>query len=85
MRVFLKTKGHYYHGSDQAGAVPDEAMDFGSVAAATQFALKEHLPDVEITLKSDYLDREIGMPVLREWCELDQQLRAKESTEDRGS
>jgi hypothetical protein len=85
MRVFLKTKGHYYRGSNQAGVAPDDAVEFGSVAAATHFALTQHLPDAEIALKSDYLDHEIGMPVLREWCELDenQRLRVEEPAEKR--
>ena len=77
MRVYLKTKGHYYRGPNPAGASPDGAVEFGSVAAATQCALKEDLPDAVIALKSDYLDREIGIPVLREWCELDENHRLK--------
>ncbi len=77
MRVLLKTKGHYYGSSNQAAATPNEAVDFGSIAAASRFALKEHLPDAEIALKSDYLDREIEMPVLQEWCELDENQRLK--------
>ena len=85
MRVYLKTRGHYYRGPNHAGASSDEAVEFGSVAAATQCALTEHLPDAEIALRSDYLDHEIGMPVLREWCELDenQRLKAEQRVEQR--
>ena len=77
MRVFLKTRGAYYRGLNQAGALANEAVEFESVATATQFALKEHLPEAEIALRCDYLDREIGLPVLREWCELEEKQRLK--------
>jgi hypothetical protein len=62
-----------------AGGLASEAVEFESVATATQFALREHLPEAEIALRCDCLDREIGMPVLREWCDLEERQRLKEA------
>jgi hypothetical protein len=72
MRVFLKTKGHYYRPSNRVGAFPNEPVEFASVAAATQFALRAHLPDAEVALRWDCVHRETGMPVFRKWCERDE-------------
>ena len=63
MRVFLKTKGHYYRPSNRVGAFLNEPVEFASVAAATQFALREKLPDAEVALRWDCVNRETGMPV----------------------
>lgn len=81
MRVLLKIKGQYYRGANQEGGLSDEPVEFASVAAATRFALQERLPDVEIALRCDYVDREVGMPVLREWCELDERQRLRSESE----
>lgn len=73
MRVFLKTRGVYYRGANAAGSLAREAVEFASIATATEFALREHLPEAEIAVRCDYLDREIEIPVLHEWCELEEQ------------
>jgi len=65
------TKGHYYRRSDQAGGSSNKPLEFASVAAATQFALKKHLPDAEVALRWDGVNRETGTLSLREHCELD--------------
>ena len=77
MRVLLKRKktGRYYRGPNQFASEPGEALDFASIPAAARFALTEHLAEVEIALRSDYLAQEVPLPVLREWCELDENHR----------
>jgi hypothetical protein len=74
MRVFLKTKStqRYYRGFDQPAAELSEALEFASIPAAAKHALAEKLLDVEIALRCDYLDREILLPLLPVWCELDE-------------
>jgi hypothetical protein len=77
MRVFLKRKriGQYYRDVNQFAADPGEARDFASVPAAARFVFAEQLPETEIVLRWDALDQEVALPVLREWCELDENHR----------
>jgi hypothetical protein len=64
MRVFLRQKKTrlYYGGSGQLDPDLAKAMEFSSIYAASERALSEHLSEVEIVLKCDYLDREILLP-----------------------
>ena len=77
MRVILKRKrtGLYYRDANQFATDPGEARDFASVPAAAEFALTEQLPEAEIVLRWDSLAHEVPLPVLREWCELDENHR----------
>ena len=77
MRVFLRNKrtGLYYRGSNQQSSNPREALEFASVAAAAMLALSERLPETEIALRCDPVAQEVGLPVLAEWCELDEHHR----------
>ncbi len=74
MRVFLKAKksGLYYNGSGQPAAELNQALEFPSIPAAAKLALSENLLDVDISLRCDYLDREILLPLLPVWCGLDE-------------
>ena len=74
MRVFLKAKktGLYYSGSGQPATELNQALEFANIAAAAKLALSENLLDVDISLRCDYLDREILLPLLPAWCGLDE-------------
>ncbi len=76
MKVFLMTKGHYYRGSDSVDGLPHEALEFPSVGAATQFALRKHLPDAEVALRYDSADGKILRPSFPEWCARDEAVAA---------
>jgi hypothetical protein len=73
MRVFLRTKrtGLYYRSPGELCVGLREASQFASIPAAAQYALAKQLEDVEIALRCDFLDREVLLPVMPAWCELD--------------
>jgi hypothetical protein len=77
MRVLLKSKqtGLYYRDGDRPAAESDAGRDFATVRAATEFAVAQRLRAMEIALRYDYLNCEIPLPVLQEWCELDDSQR----------
>jgi hypothetical protein len=77
MRIVLKRKrgGQYYRDAKQFATDPGEALGFASVPAAAEFALTELLSEAEIVLRWDSLAHEVPLPVLREWCELDENHR----------
>ena len=74
MRVFLKSSktGRYYGDSGQLDAEFTEAIEFQSVQAATRHALFANLAGAEIALRCDYLSQEVVMPVVPEWCDLEE-------------
>ena len=47
-------------------------LDFGTVPSAAKFTLEEHLLEMEIVLRYDECDAEVALPVLPEWCLLDE-------------
>ena len=79
MRIILKRKrkrtGQYYRDATQFANDPGDALCFVSVPAAAEFALSKQLPEAEIVLRWDSLGHEVPLPVLREWCELDENHR----------
>ena len=74
MRVLLRGRQTrlYYIGRNQSGVEHERALDFGNVRSATKFTFDVKLPDMEIILRYDSCDAEIGLPVLPEWCLLDE-------------
>jgi hypothetical protein len=73
MKVFLQDLAtrHYCAG---AGAWVEElphAVDFGTLTSATEFALAEHLPQTQIVLAFRGLPHHVPVPVLPEWCTLE--------------
>lgn len=74
MRVLLRNrKTRCYYGGSRWPAVERQwAFDFRSLPGATKFALEEKLADMEIVLSYDNPDCQIPMPVLPEWCLLDE-------------
>ena len=80
MRVLLRncrTKMYYvgqspHAGLNESGAGSWQALDFGNVRSAVKFTLEEDLPDMEIVLRYDSCDAEIALPVLHEWCLIDE-------------
>jgi hypothetical protein len=81
MRVFLRSSktGRYYGESGQLDAAFDNASEFPSVQAATRRALASKLREVEIVLRCDYLSQEVLLPVVPEWCDLDENRRRRTS------
>ncbi len=77
MRVLLKNKrtGLYYRDGNQLAAESGAGRDFATIRAATEFAFDQQLREMEIALRCDYLKYEIPLPVLPEWCELDDHQR----------
>jgi hypothetical protein len=50
----------------------ERALDFGNVHKATRFILEERLADMDIILRYDSCDGEVRLPVLPEWCLLEE-------------
>jgi hypothetical protein len=74
MRVFLRNRKTrlYCTGSNEWADSEGQALDFASVPQAARFAFDEDLPEAEIVLKFHILPEEVALPVLPEWCNLDQ-------------
>jgi hypothetical protein len=85
MRVFLKSKrtGRYYSEASQPGTESGVARDFGTVRAATDFALAQQLQEMQIALRWDSWQHEILLPVLPEWRELEAKRAAAGQQPDR--
>jgi hypothetical protein len=77
MRVLLRNKRTklYYVGRDRSGQSQTDALDFGQVSKATRFTLEQKLPDMEIVVRYDACQGEVPLPVLPEWCTLDERCR----------
>jgi hypothetical protein len=74
MRVLLRNKQtrRYYAARNEWAAVMAQALLFGSVPQAARFAFDEKVPEAEIVVRCDLLDQEVALPLLPEWCSLDQ-------------
>jgi hypothetical protein len=80
MRVLLRKRrtNLYYVGADQhtgihhLAADHHKALDFDSVPRAAKFTFEQHLSDMAIILRYDWEDVELALPVLPEWCLLDE-------------
>lgn len=79
MKAFLQSKEtrHYCAGSATWVGELAQAIDFGSVANATKFALREQLTQTQIVLSFHGLPHHIHVPVLPEWCGLATAQRAE--------
>ncbi len=86
MRVLLKSKRtrRYYSEASQRGTESSAAQDFGTVGAATEFALAQQLQEMQIALWWDLLQHEILLPVLREWREFEAKSAAADQKPKRG-
>lgn len=49
-----------------------QALVFNSVRQAARFAFDEKVPQAEIVMRSQLLEQEITLPLLPEWCDLDE-------------
>jgi hypothetical protein len=74
MRVFLRnrTTRQYWGVLAGCGAEREQAFDFGSVPRAARFALEESLAEVEIVLTCYLFPDEVTLPVVPEFCDLQQ-------------
>ena len=74
MRVLLRNKEtrRYYAARNEWGAAVAQALLFGSVPQAARFAFDEKVPQAEIVVRCDLVDQEVALPLLPEWCSLDQ-------------
>ena len=74
MRVFLRSRQtRHYCGSSNGWAVAmAQALVFGSVRQAARFAFDEKVAGAEIVMKSDFQEQEVALPLLPEWCDLDE-------------
>ncbi len=83
MRVLLRnrrTQRYYVGHSAKAGfgdswAAKPQPLDFGNVPNAAKFTLEKRLPDMEIVLHYDLCEGEVALPVLPEWCLIDERGR----------
>ena len=74
MRVFLRNRQtRCYCVSPNGWAVAiAQALVFNSVRQAARFAFDEKVPQAEIVMRSQLLEQEITLPLLPEWCDLDE-------------
>jgi hypothetical protein len=49
-----------------------QALPFTSVRHAARFAFDERVPEAEIVVRCDLLEEEVAMPLLPEWCDLEE-------------
>jgi hypothetical protein len=74
MKVFVRNKHTRLYcatGNGWAVAIA-QALLFSSVGQAARFAFDERVPEAEIVMRSHLLEQEITLPLLPEWCELDE-------------
>jgi hypothetical protein len=74
MRVLLRNRRtkRYHAGPNELEDEDERGVDFGTVRSAAKFALEEKLVDMEIILRYDSCGGEIALPVLAEWCLLEE-------------
>jgi hypothetical protein len=74
MRVLLRNKQTrcYYAGSNGWAAAIAQSFLFSSVPQAARFAFDEKVPEAEIVVRCDVLEQEVPLPLLPEWCDLDE-------------
>jgi hypothetical protein len=76
MRVLLQdTKTRLYYACfNERHSESAQALDFVSIPDAAKFAFEEELRDMEIVLSYDHPHCEVHLPVLPEWCLLDERI-----------
>lgn len=74
MRVFLRNKQTrlYCAASNRWAVALAEALPFTNVRQAAMFAFDEKLPEVEIVVRCDLFEEEVTVPLVPEWCHLEQ-------------
>ena len=74
MRVFVRNKQTrlYRAASNKWAAASGEALPFASVRHAARFAFDEKVPEAELVVRYDLLEQEVVVPLLPEWCHLDE-------------
>ena len=74
MRVFVRNKQTrlYRAASNRWAVASEEALPFTSVRHVARFAFDEKVPEAEIVVRYDLLEQEVVVPLLREWCHLDE-------------
>jgi hypothetical protein len=74
MRVFVRNKHTrlYCAASNGWAAAMTQALPFTSVRHAARFAFDERVPEAEIVVRCDLLEEEVAMPLLPEWCDLEE-------------
>jgi hypothetical protein len=74
MKVFLRNKRTrlYRAASNEWATATTQALLFPSVCHAARFAFDEKVPEAEIVLRCDLLDHEIPLPLMPEWCDLEE-------------
>ena len=72
MRVYLRNKKTrlYCASSSEWAPAMAQALLFPSVGQAARFAFDEKVPEAEIVLRYDLLDKEVSLPLLRELCDV---------------
>jgi hypothetical protein len=75
MKVFLRNKQTrlYRAASNEWAAAIAQALIFTSVRQAARFAFDQKVPEAEIVVRCDVLQQEVPLPLLPEWCDLDEQ------------
>jgi len=78
MRVFLRNRQTrlYCAARDEWTVALAQALLFSSVPQAARFAFDQKLSEAEIVVRCDVLDQEVTVPLLPEWCDLDQRRAA---------
>jgi hypothetical protein len=72
IRILLRDKQTklYCDSSKFWTAALAQALDFRSVQQATRFALEENVPEAEIVVRCDLVEREVAVPIVPEWCDI---------------
>jgi hypothetical protein len=78
MRVFLRNRQtHLYCAARNEWTVAlAQALLFNSLPEAARFAFHHELSEAEIVVRYEVLDQEVTVPLLPEWCDLDQRRAA---------
>ena len=73
MRVFVRNKQTrlYCAASNGWAAAMTQALPFTSVRHAARFAFDQKVPEAELVVRCDVLEQEVPLPLLPEWCDLD--------------
>ena len=72
MRVYLRNRQtRLYCAASNGWAVAiTQALLFSNVRQAARFAFDKQVPEAEIVMRSDLVEQEITLPLLPQWCEL---------------
>lgn len=74
MRAFLRNRQtqRYCALSNGWTVAIAPALVFSNVRQAARFAFDQKVPEAEIVVRCDLLEQEVALPLLPEWCELDE-------------